>query len=99
MAKSTEASVEQLREFALKQIKKKREFVNTAIAFVVVNLMMVAIWYLTSPNEYFWPIWVIFGWGIGLIFQFIDAYVRPMSPRPITEAEIDAEMSKLKGSR
>lgn len=99
MAKSNAVSDEQLREFARKQIKKKREFVNTAIAFVVVNLMMVAIWYLTSPTEYFWPIWVIFGWGIGLIFQFIDAFVRPMSPRPITESEIDAEISKLNRSR
>jgi class 3 adenylate cyclase len=33
--------------------------------YVVVNLMLVAIW-AASGGGYFWPIWPILGWGIGV---------------------------------
>jgi Domain of unknown function (DUF1707)/2TM domain len=35
------------------------------IAFVAVNLMFIVIW-ATSGFGYFWPIWPLMGWGIGL---------------------------------
>jgi hypothetical protein len=34
-------------------------------AYVSVNLMLVVIWLLTGAG-YFWPMWPIMGWGIGL---------------------------------
>jgi class 3 adenylate cyclase len=36
-----------------------------ATIYVVVNLMLIAIW-AASGGGYFWPIWPILGWGIGL---------------------------------
>jgi len=35
-------------------------------AFVAVNLMLIVIWAATGAG-YFWPIWPILGWGLGLI--------------------------------
>jgi len=35
-------------------------------AYVAVNVMLVAIWALTGAG-YFWPIWPILGWGIGVV--------------------------------
>ena len=35
-------------------------------AYIAVNLMLVAIWALTGAG-YFWPIWPILGWGIGVL--------------------------------
>lgn len=35
-------------------------------AYLAVNLMLVVIWFLTSPGGYFWPMWPMMGWGIGL---------------------------------
>ena len=35
------------------------------IAFVAVNLMFVVIW-AASGFGYFWPIWPLMGWGIGI---------------------------------
>lgn len=35
------------------------------VAFVAVNLVLVAVWALAGGG-YFWPIWSILGWGIGL---------------------------------
>jgi hypothetical protein len=35
-------------------------------AYIGVSLMLVAIWALTGA-DYFWPIWPILGWGIGVV--------------------------------
>ncbi len=35
-------------------------------AYVSVSVMLVAIWVLTGAG-YFWPIWPILGWGIGVV--------------------------------
>jgi hypothetical protein len=35
-------------------------------AFVAVNLMLIVIWAATGGG-YFWPIWPLLGWGLGLI--------------------------------
>jgi hypothetical protein len=35
-------------------------------AYVAVNVMLVAIWALTGAG-YFWPVWPILGWGIGVV--------------------------------
>ena len=49
------------------------------------------IWAL-SGGGYFWPVWALFGWGIGLAFHAVAAY----SPRAtITEEQIRKEMDKI----
>jgi Domain of unknown function (DUF1707)/2TM domain len=35
-------------------------------AYVVVNVLLVAVWAATGAG-YFWPIWPLLGWGIGLV--------------------------------
>jgi hypothetical protein len=35
--------------------------------YLAVNLMLVMIWALTMPGGYFWPIWPMMGWGVGLV--------------------------------
>jgi hypothetical protein len=81
------------REAAIKRLKDKRDFRRHVLVYVVVNGFLVLIWLLTSPGGYFWPIWVLGGWGIGLVFHGYDAYVR----RPITEADIEREMYRGRG--
>jgi len=49
--------------------------------YIVVNLFLWGIWYFTSQrydhNGFPWPVWSTFGWGIGLFFHFMGAYVFP----------------------
>jgi hypothetical protein len=44
-------------------------------AFLLVNLMLIAIWAATGAG-YFWPIWPLLGWGIGVV-----SHVRGRSAR------------------
>jgi hypothetical protein len=80
------------RERALKRLEAKRDFKQHATAYVVVNIGLVVIWALSSPGAYFWPIWPILGWGIGLAFHAWGTF----GARPITEADIQREIDRGK---
>jgi len=42
-------------------------FRTHATSYVLVMTLLVAIWALTSPGGYFWPVWPMLGWGFGLV--------------------------------
>ena len=37
-----------------------------ATSYLLVMALLVAIWLLTNPGGYFWPVWPMLGWGFGL---------------------------------
>jgi hypothetical protein len=37
-------------------------------AYVAVNLLLIGIWAATGGG-YFWPIWPLLGWGVGVVFD------------------------------
>ena len=79
-----------LRKQAIKCLKAKRELGAHVLAYVMVNALLVVIWFMTTPGEFFWPAFPILGWGIGLAFNVWDV----MSPVP-TEDKIRAEMDRI----
>ena len=79
-----------LRARALKHLKAKRDLQAHIVAYVTVNLMLVGIWWV-SGAAFFWPVFPILGWGIGLAFNVWDV----MSPEP-GPAEVEAEMERLR---
>lgn len=89
----TPASEEELRTQAIHSLKKKQAFRNSLVAYVLVNAFLIVIWAL-SDSSYFWPVWVIGGWGIGLAFQAYDAYGRRGT---VTESQVSEEMNRLRG--
>jgi hypothetical protein len=45
------------------------------MSYFFVNAFLVVIWYVSSgPGSYFWPVWCMMGWGIGVAFQYFRAY-------------------------
>lgn len=46
-------------------VNRLRRFYTDAFIYAIVNLGLILIWAI-SGGGYFWPIWVIIGWGIGL---------------------------------
>jgi uncharacterized membrane protein len=86
----TTSTDEELREQAITRLKKKSDFRAHLLAYLLVNSFVVVIWALTSSG-FFWPIFPIFGWGIGLAFNAWDVYRQPMS-----EERIRREMGRLR---
>lgn len=89
------AEQDSIREYAKKQLKKKQDFRGYLGIYAIVVGITVAVWFLTTPNAPFWPIWVIFGMGIGAVVAGMDAY-RIGAKKPITEADIDAEVERMR---
>jgi uncharacterized ion transporter superfamily protein YfcC len=75
------------REAAVKRVKAKRDFKTHVVVYLLVNAMLVVIWAVTGAG-YFWPIWVIAGWGVGLAINAWTVYFE----KPISEDEIRREM-------
>ena len=81
---------DELRQAAIKRLKDKRDFTAHVLAYVMVNALLVVIWASTSAG-FFWPIFPLFGWGIGLAFHAWDVY-----SKPATAEKIAAEMERLR---
>jgi uncharacterized membrane protein YecN with MAPEG domain len=79
-----------LREQAVVRLRKKREFGANVLAYVMINTLLVTVWALTGA-EFFWPIFPIMGWGIGIVFHAWDVYGRLPS-----EERIRREMERLR---
>ena len=54
-----------------------------------ISILMVLIWFLTGRG-YFWPMWVMAGFVVGLSFMGIGVFTN----KPLTEDEIQREMQK-----
>lgn len=87
-----ESDDEDLRTQARKRLEKRRDFSAHLIAYVVINAMLIGIWAITGAG-YFWPAWVLLGWGVGLVLNAWDVFFR----RPITEADVEREVERGKG--
>jgi len=80
-----------LREQALRSLKKKRDFRSHVVVYVLVNALLIAIWAVTGAG-FFWPVFPLLGWGIAVAFNAWDVYGR----RPISEEEIRREQERLR---
>ena len=80
-----------LRERAIKRLKKRHDFVGHLLVYALVNTFLVVIWFLTDAHGFFWPVFPIAGWGIGVIMNAWDVYGR----QDITEDDIQREMHRL----
>ena len=79
------------RQLAIRRIKAKRGFRTHLAIYLAVNALLVAIWATTSAT-FFWPVWPMFGWGIGVVAHAANAYG---GPSEISEADIDRELGRL----
>ena len=74
---------------------KRAEFKNHLMKYVIINCFFWGVWFFTGGSiqndEYLpWPVWPMFGWGIGLFFHFVEAYIYPQS------ISVEKEYQKLK---
>ncbi|MGN6574483.1 MAG: 2TM domain-containing protein [Nocardioides sp.] len=63
-----------IRERAIKQLKKRRDFKGHLLIYFLVNSFLVVIWAVTSGGGFFWPVFIMVGWGIGVVMNAWDVY-------------------------
>ncbi len=84
-----QAQVDPERAAARQHLEDRWNFSAHLVSFIVVNTFLIGIWAFTGAG-YFWPAWVIGGWGIGLVLHAWTVFVR----KPVTEADVDAELRR-----
>jgi hypothetical protein len=77
---------------ARRRLVARRDFGSHLVAYVVINAFLLLIWAITGAG-YFWPVWVLAGWGIGLVLHGWEAFFH----RPVTDADVDAELRRRSG--
>lgn len=77
--------------------QKRASFKSHLASYVIVNGFLWGIWFFTSGRHGHdglpWPVWPTFGWGIGLFFHFMGAYIYPKGN------SVEDEYQKLKKER
>jgi len=72
--------------------KRRAGFKKHLLSYIIVNTFLWSIWFMTGreydQEAYFpWPIWVMLWWGIGLAFNYANAYV--FNTRNLIEKEYE----------
>ena len=82
---------EELRELALKRLKKVRDFRAHLLVYLLFNTVIVIVW-ATTGHGYFWPVFPLAIWGVGLVMNAYDVY---FGGEP-DEAAVQREITRLR---
>jgi hypothetical protein len=88
-AADTTADDSAARDDIRRQLQARRDFWSHLFVFGVFNTAVVLIWLITSSG-YFWPMWLIGAWGVGVVMHGWDVFVR----KAVTDDDIDAEIRR-----
>jgi hypothetical protein len=63
--------------------QRRASFKTHFTVYAVMSVFFWLLWYITGGAQYGsglpWPVWPMFGWGIGVALHYIGAYVAPKS--------------------
>jgi hypothetical protein len=83
--------VDQPRQRAIRRLRKRRDFYGHLLVYALVNGFFVVIWALVDVHGFFWPVFPIVGWGIGVVLNAWDVY----RSDTFSEEQIHREMERL----
>ena len=90
---------EELRKIARKRAKAKTGFYIHLIVYIIVNIMLISIWYFTSDsNGLPWFVFPLVGWGIALVIHGVVAF-RGSSLENMEDRMTERELAKLKAQQ
>jgi hypothetical protein len=95
MTTDTDTMGSDLRQLAIGHLRKKREFIQHLAVYVVVNLVLNLIWLFTTPGGFYWPMFPLLIWGIGIVFHAMDVFSPVFSPASPSEEKIQREIGRL----
>ena len=86
-----------LRAIAESRVERKIKFKRNLYSYIVVNVILAIVNIIFTP-EYWWFLWVVLFWGIGVLLDFLRAYVLmdKFDTDEYRERKIQEEMEKLR---
>jgi 2TM domain len=86
---------DQLRERAVKRLRKQRDLARHVLVYVLINAFLVGIWLIAGDGGFFWPIFPMAGWGIAVALNAWDVW----RGDEFTPAAIERQMRRLQSRR
>jgi hypothetical protein len=83
----------ELRAKARKRAEDKMGFYGHLGIYLVVNISLWLLWYITSPEVFPWPIFISLFWGMGLGAHAVGTFMG----QSYTDQMAEREYQKLKG--
>ena len=77
------------REQVRKWLQGQRKFRSDVAAYLVINAALVVVWLVTGAG-YFWPGWIIAPWGLLIVLDLWETYLR----KPLTDSDIDERLRR-----
>jgi hypothetical protein len=90
MSATLDTRTEELRKEAVQRLQQRSDFWVHFTGYVIFNAALVLVWFMMGGNGFFWPVFPILGWGIGVVFHSLEVFRRPP-----TEERIRQEMQRL----
>lgn len=86
-----------IRKIAEERVERKITFYRNFKAYVIVNAILAIINWICTP-DFWWVLFPVFFWGIGVIVDFLKAYVfvDKFDTESYRENKIQEEMDKLR---
>ena len=63
-----------VRERAVRRLKKRRDFHAHLLVYALFNSTLVVVWFLTDRHGFFWPVFFLGFWGIGVVMNAWEVY-------------------------
>ena len=80
---------------ARKRVKKLKSFYSNLASWIIFSIFFTMLNLFTS-REFFWAIFPILGWGIGVLFQAIEVFGLPGIGRNWEERAMEKELERLR---
>ena len=82
---------------ARKRVKRKKDFYEHLTTYIIISVFLVALNMITSPGRY-WFHWPVLGWGMAVLFNYLDVFgvpgIGPMD-KEWEDKAIQEEMDKM----
>ncbi|MBB2946659.1 hypothetical protein FB565_006427 [Actinoplanes lutulentus] len=88
---NSDIETDPVRARAIRQLHLKRGLQIHALIYVMANIIQVVVWFAYTSEQFFWPLWSILGWGIGLVFHIWAVY----SGASLDEDRIEREVNRI----
>jgi hypothetical protein len=70
-------------------LHNRRRLTDALITYVVIAAALVVVWLVTGAG-YFWPGWIIAPWGLLIVLDLWETYLR----KPLTDSDIDERLRR-----
>lgn len=103
LEEANETSESAVRKRVAKRMKARQELATHIATYLMVNAGLVFIWFMFTRGGFFWPMFPIFFWGLGVVGQAWD-YASKYGPgeekrREWMEREVERELQRSQTRR